>query len=73
MRKPDPSIYRHLLVKTGAVPADVIFVDDRQANVDAAVGLGMEGILFGPTLEAYAGSHRAADFDALLDLIDGLA
>ncbi|MFE6042356.1 HAD family hydrolase [Streptomyces sp. NPDC056452] len=44
--KPDPEIYRIAAARAG-VPLDrCLFVDDRQENVDAAVALGMTGVLF---------------------------
>ncbi|MDQ0985322.1 HAD-IA family hydrolase [Streptomyces sp. V2I9] len=43
--KPDPAIYRIAADRAG-VPLDrCLFVDDRQENVDAAVALGMTGVL----------------------------
>lgn len=41
MRKPDPRIFQHALTELGVAPADVVFVDDNQANVDAASALGI--------------------------------
>ena len=44
--KPDPRIY-HLLFEThGVNPADAVYIDDLQRNVDAANALGMHGIRF---------------------------
>jgi epoxide hydrolase-like predicted phosphatase len=43
--KPDPRAYRALLGQLGMPPDEVIFIDDKQANVDAACGLGMHGLL----------------------------
>ncbi|MFI8198901.1 HAD-IA family hydrolase [Streptomyces sp. NPDC085942] len=44
--KPDPAIYRIAADRAG-VPLDrCLFVDDRQENVDAAVALGMTGVLY---------------------------
>jgi 2-haloacid dehalogenase len=44
--KPDPRFYRLLLDRHDIDAADAVFVDDRPANVNAAVALGMEGIHF---------------------------
>ncbi|MGB0050633.1 MAG: HAD-IA family hydrolase, partial [Terracidiphilus sp.] len=44
--KPDPAIYRHVLEKLGTRPEETLFIDDRKANVDAAVAIGMKGIVF---------------------------
>lgn len=44
--KPDPAIYAHVLDELGVPAADVTFVDDREANVQAAADLGIRAILF---------------------------
>src|SRR5580693_6455444 len=44
--KPDPAIYRCALDKLGTQPALTLFIDDKAENVDAAVALGMKGIVF---------------------------
>jgi putative hydrolase of the HAD superfamily len=44
-RKPDERIYRAFLERTGSAASDVIFVDDRPANVAAAAGLGFVTVL----------------------------
>jgi 2-haloacid dehalogenase len=44
--KPDERVYRHLLERYGLDPATTVFVDDSEANVRAAQGLGMIGIRF---------------------------
>jgi epoxide hydrolase-like predicted phosphatase len=45
MRKPNPEIYRLTMDRLGAEPARTAFLDDLQANVDAANAVGMHGIL----------------------------
>ncbi|MFN5650461.1 MAG: HAD family hydrolase [Actinomycetes bacterium] len=45
MRKPNPAIYRLTMDRLGAEPARTAFLDDLQANVDAAGAVGMHGIL----------------------------
>lgn len=40
--KPDTKIYRILLGELGAEPADCLFFDDRQSNVDGARAVGMK-------------------------------
>lgn len=47
--KPDRRIYEIAAERAGVAPDRCLFVDDRQENVDAAVALGMTGVL-----------HRAA-------------
>jgi putative hydrolase of the HAD superfamily len=44
--KPDAAIYRLALAKLGAEPEETLFIDDRKANVDAAIALGMRGAVF---------------------------
>ena len=46
IRKPDPRIYEYALEKLGVGdPARAIFVDDYPANIDAANGVGLRGVL----------------------------
>lgn len=44
--KPDSAIYRHTLAKLGVPKTAVLFVDDREENVQAARGAGIQGIRF---------------------------
>jgi 2-haloacid dehalogenase len=44
--KPDPRIFHHLFETHGIDPADAVFIDDLQYNVDAAFVQGMHGIRF---------------------------
>ena len=44
--KPDPGLFRIALERFGLDPATTVFVDDSEANVAAAIGLGIEGIVF---------------------------
>lgn len=46
MAKPDPAIYTLAADRAGARPERCVFVDDRAENVDAAVALGMTGVLY---------------------------
>ena len=46
MAKPDPRIYRLLLKRYQLKAEECVFLDDRQVNIEAAVRLGMQGILF---------------------------
>lgn len=46
LAKPDPAIYRVVLGRLGAAPADVIFLDDRPENVAGAEALGIRSLLF---------------------------
>jgi len=44
--KPDPAIYEYMLEKLGTRAEETMFIDDRNVNVDAAVAMGMKGIVF---------------------------
>jgi putative hydrolase of the HAD superfamily len=46
LTKPDPRIYRRSLEQLGVDPAQALFLDDRQNNVDGARAIGMEGLLY---------------------------
>lgn len=44
--KPDPAIYRLLCSRYGLEPAECVFIDDREVNVQAARSVGMQGIVY---------------------------
>ncbi|GBG92210.1 hypothetical protein CBR_g54655 [Chara braunii] len=44
--KPDAKAYHDAAVTLGLLPSQCIFVDDRRKNVEAAIQVGMAGILF---------------------------
>ncbi|MBR1866016.1 MAG: HAD family phosphatase [Lachnospiraceae bacterium] len=46
IKKPDPAIYQLLCERYGLKAQECLFVDDRQENVDAAIGVGMQAIRF---------------------------
>jgi putative hydrolase of the HAD superfamily len=46
MMKPEPQIYLHLLERFGLRAQESVFVDDLQANVDGAKGVGLHAIRF---------------------------
>lgn len=60
LRKPDPAIFHHTLTALGTLPAQTVFVDDLQHNVDAARAVGLHGILH---------TDHASTAAALTDLI----
>jgi len=45
MRKPEAGIFLHAAQALGLAPAECVFIDDMEANVAAAVGCGMTGVL----------------------------
>jgi HAD superfamily hydrolase (TIGR01509 family) len=69
-RKPDPAIYHSLLEQSGCRPCDIVFVDDRLRNIEAAA-LGMGAILFKPAPEEMQGHNYtiARNFAELLSLL----
>lgn len=46
MIKPDAEIYEYLLKKFSLEPEECVFIDDRPENVETAVKLGINGIVF---------------------------
>lgn len=44
LAKPDTSIYQAVIEATGIVPEETLFIEDTQANLDAAKTLGIQGI-----------------------------
>lgn len=47
--KPDPAFYAAVVARTGFAPDDLVLIDDRQANVDAAIAAGWGGVLWDGT------------------------
>ena len=54
MRKPEPRIYELTLERLGLPAEACVFVDDLQINVDAAIALGMRGVVYHNTAQAIA-------------------
>lgn len=52
MQKPNPEIFRLALSRLEVEPQEAIFLDDRQKNVEAALSIGMHGLLFTETQQA---------------------
>ena len=46
MLKPDPEIYRHFLTSFSLNAGDLLFIDDREENIEAARVEGFHGIVF---------------------------
>ena len=44
--KPQPEIYRCALEKFGVLAEECVFIDDVPANIEAAMNIGMKGIVF---------------------------
>jgi len=65
--KPDPDIYRYVLEKLGTQREETLFIDDRPVNVEAAIAIGMKGIVFS-AVEKLGDDLRASGLDAELPL-----
>ena len=61
LRKPDPAIYELTLERLGLPAAACVFLDDLEANCDAAAALGMRAVRFVDTAQAIAGVEAALD------------
>lgn len=46
MLKPDAEIYRHVASELGIEPEQMVFIDNKQVNVDGATALGITGHVF---------------------------
>jgi FMN phosphatase YigB (HAD superfamily) len=44
LAKPEPEIFLQTLAGMGEEPGDVLFLDDREENIDAARALGIQSI-----------------------------
>ena len=44
--KPDPAIFEIAVSRTGHRAENLVFVDDKERNVAAAIEFGLDGILF---------------------------
>lgn len=49
MVKPDPEIFKYTCNKLGLLPEECMMVDDVQDNINAAMELGMNGVVFNTT------------------------
>ena len=58
--KPDPEIYRRLFSRFGLSPGECFFVDDNQANIEAARWCGMKGCLYRGDAGEVRGALRRA-------------
>lgn len=54
VRKPDMRAYTYLLDRVGCAAGQVVFLDDRLANIDAARSIGIDAHLFVSIEEARA-------------------
>ena len=54
LAKPEPGIYEHSLGGVNVAAADALFLDDKEANVEGARRLGLNGLLFRSPAQARA-------------------
>ncbi len=62
--KPDPVIYRHSLDLLKIAPSEVLFIDDRDENIQAARAAGIRGIVF-ESVEHFRKDLQALGFPVL--------
>ncbi len=46
LAKPEPAIYRHAAESLHTPPANILFIDDKPENIDAAIASGMQAIQY---------------------------
>jgi putative hydrolase of the HAD superfamily len=68
MAKPEPAIYLKAAEALDAAPAHILFIDDREDNIAAAVALGMPSIRYIGQAD-FEREMRERGFAALLDLV----
>lgn len=56
--KPQPAIYERTLRRLGRAAHETVFIDDAPANIAGAVALGINAILFTPTIDLVAELRR---------------
>ena len=67
MVKPDPEIYHLLLEKLGTAPEEILFLDDKPENIEAARHQGIQGLQFS-TIDQLRQDLITSGFDASLPL-----
>jgi putative hydrolase of the HAD superfamily len=67
LAKPEPAIYRHAAEGLKTPPANILFLDDRADNIDAALAAGMQGLQY-TTHDAFERDMHARGLAPLLQL-----
>jgi putative hydrolase of the HAD superfamily len=62
LAKPEPAIYQLCVDTLRVEPSEILFVDDREANVSAAQRLGLKAICF-QSVDQLASDLKAFDFE----------
>jgi putative hydrolase of the HAD superfamily len=65
--KPHPAIYRHMMAELGTPPEEILFIDDKLPNIEAARALNIQAIQFS-TVERLREDLIAAGLAAELPL-----
>jgi len=65
--KPEPAIYRHAAEGLRTAPENILFLDDRTENIEAALAVGMQAIHY-TTHAAFVDEMHARNLDHLLQL-----
>jgi putative hydrolase of the HAD superfamily len=67
LAKPEPAIYLHAAEGLQTPPANILFLDDRPENIEAALAIGMQAIHY-TTHAAFVDQMRARNLASLLQL-----
>jgi putative hydrolase of the HAD superfamily len=67
LAKPEPAIYRHAAEGLGLPPENILFLDDKAENIQAAHAIGMQGIQY-TTHEAFERAMHNLGLEHLLQL-----
>lgn len=67
LAKPEPAIYRHAAEGLATPPANILFIDDRAENIEAALAAGMQAIQY-TTHDAFEQEMDARGLTSLLQL-----
>jgi putative hydrolase of the HAD superfamily len=67
LAKPEPAIYRHAAEGLRTPPENILFIDDRNENIEAALAIGMQAIHY-TTHIAFEQEMRVGNLNHLLQL-----
>jgi putative hydrolase of the HAD superfamily len=67
LAKPEPAIYLHAAEGLQTPPANILFLDDRPENIEAALAVGMQAIHY-TTHAAFVNEMHTRGLDSLLQL-----
>jgi putative hydrolase of the HAD superfamily len=67
MIKPEPAIYQRAVAGLGCAASEVLFIDDREVNVQGAVAAGLQAVLY-VSHEDFLRRMRAGGYGTLLDV-----